>query len=129
MPRAFKQRRQKATRILFSANAIPSDISIHEIAEIAFGKDKNKAAEAAKAIMNAYSMQKTSVMTQAELSKVANAGGFSRGQFYNVVHDMISIGILNRTDFGEYELSTNFSSALSRIADAYRESVRSMTKR
>jgi metal-dependent amidase/aminoacylase/carboxypeptidase family protein len=118
--------------MLFSANAIPSDISIEELIEITFGRSPNgmnKAASAAKAIIVAFRSQKVHVLSDKELSQVANNGSFSRGQFYNVIHDMVSLGILRRSEWGEYELSTDFSSALMRIAKAYRNSIQALTTR
>jgi DNA-binding IclR family transcriptional regulator len=69
------------------------------------------------------------MISDKELSKIANTANFSRGQFYNVVHDMISMGILRRSEFGDYELSTDFSSALSRMANSYRDAVKSFVKK
>lgn len=132
MPQAFKQRRTKSTRMLFSANAIPSDISLAELAAVIFGRSPKglaKAAAAATAILKAYQEQNTHILTDRELSQIANNASFSRGQFYNVVHDMISLGILRRSEFGDYELSTDFSSALNRMAVAYRNAVRVLMKR
>ncbi|MBU5557588.1 MAG: hypothetical protein QW751_01870 [Candidatus Aenigmatarchaeota archaeon] len=132
MPQAFKQRRIKSTRILFSANAIPSDLSFEELAAVVFGrspKGLNKASAAAAAILKAFQEQKTHLLTDKELSAIANNSAFSRGQFYNVIHDMISLGILRRSEFGEYELSTDFSSALTRMANAYRNTVKELVKK
>ena len=132
MARAFKQRRQKSTRMLFSANTIPSDIKIEEIMHIVFGssiKGTNKAAEAAKTIVSHFQANETHMISDRELSQIANHSNFSRGQFYNVVHDMISLGILRRSEFGDYELSTDFSSALTRMAQSYRNSVKNALKK
>ncbi len=132
MARAFKHRRQKNTRIIFSANVIPSDIPIEEIMEVVFGagpKGNNKAAEAAKIIVSTFKSANERMLTTSELSKLANSQNFSRGQFYNVIHDMVSLGIIRRTDFGDYELSTDFSSALGRMAEAYRNSVKSIVRK
>ncbi|HLE07089.1 MAG TPA: hypothetical protein VI933_00530 [archaeon] len=132
MVRAFKHRRQKNTRILFSANVIPSDIPIEEVMEIIFGagpKGNNKAAEAAKIIVSTFKSVNERMLTTSELSKLANSEKFSRGQFYNVIHDMVSLGIIRRTDFGDYELSTDFSSALVRMAESYRNSVKEIVRR
>lgn len=132
MPQAFKQRRTKSTRVLFSANTIPSDISLEELAVVIFGRSPrglNKASAAATAIIKTFHEQKTHVLTDKELSQLASNSAFSRGQFYNVIHDMVSLGILRRSEFGDYELSTDFSSALTRMAAAYRNSVRALIKR
>ena len=132
MGRSFKQRRQKSTRMLFSANTIPSDIKVEELMHVVFGssiKGNNKAAEAAKTIILHFRDNETHMISDRELSQIANSGGFSRGQFYNVVHDMISLGIVRRSEFGDYELSTDFSSALSRMAQSYRDTVKSIVKR
>ncbi|MEM5804330.1 MAG: hypothetical protein QXU82_00540 [Candidatus Aenigmatarchaeota archaeon] len=132
MARQFKQRRTKSTRMLFSANTIPSDIKIEEIMEIVFGTSingVNKAAEASKVIFQYFKDSGTHMISDRELSKIANAASFSRGQFYNVVHDMISMGILRRSEFGDYELSTDFSSALTRIAESYRNTVKGLVKK
>ena len=132
MARAFKQRRTKSTRLLFSANTIPSDIKVEELMEIIFGSSINginKAAEASKVIFTHFRANDTHVISDKELSKIANTANFSRGQFYNVVHDMISMGILRRSEFGDYELSTDFSSALSRMANSYRDAVKSFVKK
>ena len=132
MARAFKHRRQKNTRMIFSANVIPSDIPIEEIMEIVFGAGPtgvNKAADAAKIIVSAFKSANERMLTTSELSKLANSEKFSRGQFYNVIHDMVSLGIMRRTDFGDYELSTDFSSALARLADSYRNSVKSVVRK
>lgn len=132
MARAFKQRRQKSTRMLFSANTIPSDIKIEEIMDLVFGssiKGVNKAAEAAKTIILHFQTNETHIISDKELSQIANNNNFSRGQFYNVVHDMISLGILRRSEFGDYELSTDFSSSLTRMAQSYRNSIKSIIKK
>lgn len=132
MARAFKHRRQKNTRIIFSANVIPSDVPIEEIMEIVFGAGPtgvNKAADAAKIIVSAFKSANERMITTSELSKLANSQNFSRGQFYNVIHDMVSLGIIRRTDFGDYELSTDFSSALGRMAEAYRNSVKTIVRK
>lgn len=132
MVRTFKHRRQKNTRILFSANTIPSDISPEELLEIVFGagpKGNNKAVDAAKIIMATFKEANERMLTTTEFSKLANSEKFSRGQFYNVIHDMISLGIIRRTDFGDYELSTDFSSALNRMADAYRNAVKCIVRK
>lgn len=132
MVRAFKHRRQKNTRIIFSANVIPSDIPIEEVMEIVFGagpKGNNKAAEASKIIILAFKEANERMLTTSELSKLANSSAFSRGQFYNVIHDMVSLGIIRRTDFVDYELSTDFSSALARMAEAYRNSVKAIVRK
>ena len=132
MVRTFKHRRQKNTRILFSANVIPSDIPIEEVMEIIFGsgpKGNNKAAQASKIIISAFKAGGERMITTSELSKLANSEKFSRGQFYNVIHDMVSLGIIRRTDFGDYELSTDFSSALHRLAESYKNSLKEIVRK
>ncbi len=122
----------KSHRMFFQANGIPAGISIGQAMNEIFGQN-SKSGEAMSALFQAFVDQKTLTLSDKQVNgisvKLQSENNVSKGVFYASLKDLISLGLLRRDESGYYSLITDFSSALKRLSESYKEFVNKLKEK
>ncbi len=116
----------KSHKMFFQANGIPAGIIIGQRMNEIFGQS-SKSSNAMSSLFQAFVEQKTLTLSDKQVNgisiKLQQEKNVSKGVFYASLKDLISLGLLRRDESGLYSLITDFSSALKRLSESYKNFV------
>ncbi|MFH1105929.1 MAG: hypothetical protein V1731_01825 [Candidatus Aenigmatarchaeota archaeon] len=127
MPRKWTHKvPRKSHKLFFVANDIPTGVGLAQIMNEIFGQN-SKSGEAMSALFQAFVEQKTLTLSDKQVNGISvrlqQENSVSKGVFYASLKDLISLGLLRRDESGFYSLITDFSSALKRLSESYKNFV------
>ncbi|MGQ4832908.1 MAG: transcriptional repressor [Candidatus Asgardarchaeia archaeon] len=117
--------RSANSKISFEHKKITTRLSIEEILSLIFPEGSNKRKkEAALYVINVLHSKPDRKLSRKEIARIQRelSNTISKATFYRMLNDLMDIGIIRfDRDLSLYFLSTNFASALERLAKAYRK--------